>query len=111
MLIIRAICKIFTKHTRIILLNQGVVDSFLAGVDIFAVGHTQKIQNDIREALKDAVASGHISEERIDASLRRIFKVKKRLETFPDYSIEDAVQIFGSAEHTSVLEAISFQKP
>ena len=51
------------------------------------------------EALKGAVASGRITEERLNASVMRIIKAKAGLKGVPEYTEEEARQIFGSAEN------------
>lgn len=83
--------------------REAVITSFLAGVDLFAIGHTPEIQMDVLEALKEGVNNGRITHERIDASILRIIKSKSQLKNIPQYSLEEARMIFGSKGH---LEAI-----
>jgi beta-N-acetylhexosaminidase len=83
--------------------GDAVITSFLAGVDLFAVGHTPEIQMDVLEALKEGIHSGRITQERIDASILRIIQAKSKLTDIQQYSLKDAQKIFGSKEH---LEAI-----
>jgi len=79
--------------------KEAVIASFLAGVDLFAIGQTPHVQMDVLEALKEGAASGRITEERINDSLRRIIRAKLKLDAIPQYSLEEAKQIFGSDEH------------
>jgi beta-N-acetylhexosaminidase len=77
--------------------KDAVVASFLAGVDIFAVGHTLRVQLDVLEALKEGVETGVISEKRI---------AKQRLMDIQSYSLEEARQIFGSDEHMEAVRVL-----
>ena len=87
-------------------MKEAVVISFLAGVDIFAIGHTPSTQLNVLEALKEGTLSGKITEERIDASIMRIIRAKIKLEQLPNYSLEEAKNIFGSKEHLKVISAL-----
>ena len=85
--------------------KDAVVASFLAGVDIFAVSHTLRVQLDVLEALKEGVETV-ISEKRIDDSLMRVIKAKQRLMDIQSYSLEEARQIFGSDEHMEAVRVL-----
>lgn len=50
-----------------------------AGADMVLVSHTGSKQDAIYESLLEAVRSGKISEERIDASVKRILRAKQRV--------------------------------
>lgn len=59
---------------------EGAVRAIEAGADIVLVSHTLPEQIGAIEAVREAVRSGRISEERIDQSLERILSLKaKRL--------------------------------
>jgi len=87
--------------------KEAVISSFLAGVDIFAVGHTLEIQLDVLGALKEGVESGRISIDRIDETLLRIIRAKEKLKDIPSYSFEEAVKIFGSQEHRELISELN----
>lgn len=57
---------------------EGAVRSIEAGADCVLVSHTLKDQEAAIRAVVDAVRSGRISEERIDASVERILTLKMR---------------------------------
>ncbi|WP_106768110.1 beta-N-acetylhexosaminidase [Paenibacillus faecalis] len=57
---------------------EGAVRSIEAGADCVLVSHTLKDQEAAIRAVIDAVRSGRISEERIDASVERILTLKMR---------------------------------
>lgn len=89
-------------------LEEGIVSSFNAGLDTFLVGHTKEISIRVFEALRKAVQSGEISEERINESVMRVLRVKlkHKLTDTMDHSLEEASEIFGSEEHKAVLEEV-----
>ena len=86
-----------------------VISSFNAGLDIFLIGHTKAIQDQVFKALLDGCGDGRISEERLNESVLRIIKVKLKngLTDTMEYEIEEAKRIFGSDEHKSVLEELN----
>ncbi|MBJ6361592.1 beta-N-acetylhexosaminidase [Paenibacillus sp. GCM10012307] len=57
---------------------EGAVRAIEAGADIVLVSHTLPEQIGALEAVRDAVRSGRISEDRIDRSLERILSLKAR---------------------------------
>lgn len=83
--------------------REAVITSFLAGVDLFAIGHTPEIQLDVLEALKEGVNTGRITQERIDVSVLRIIKAKSGLNHISEYSLDEAKKIFGSKEHRASI--------
>ena len=83
--------------------KEAVLTSILAGVDLFAMGFGQEMQTDVLEALKGAVASGRITEERLNASVMRIIKAKAGLKDIPEYTAEEAKLIFGSMENREAV--------
>ena len=90
-------------------LEECVVASFNAGLDVFVVGHTKKIQDRVFSALKDACSKGGITEERLNESVMRIIKVKlkHKLSDKMEYSLEEARDIFGSKEHMAILQELN----
>lgn len=89
-------------------LEEGVVASFNAGLDVFLVGHTKEISSRVYEAIRNAVQNGEISEERLNESVMRVLRVKlkHKLADTMEYSREEASGMFGSAEHKAVLDEI-----
>ncbi|KUO71629.1 MAG: hypothetical protein APF77_09265 [Clostridia bacterium BRH_c25] len=90
-------------------LEECAVASFNAGLDMFLIGHTKDIQDRVLTALKDALAEGRISDERLEESVLRIIKVKlkRKLSDEMEYSLEEAGNVFGSKEHKAVLEELN----
>jgi beta-N-acetylhexosaminidase len=64
--------------------NYGAVEAAVlavkAGSDILLACHTLEVQAQIRTALVKAVESGEISEERLDQSVERILRAKKKFD-------------------------------
>ena len=90
-------------------IEECVTSSFNAGLDIFLIGHTKAIQDQVFTALRDACGDGRISEERLNESVLRIIKAKLKngLTDAMEYEIEEAGEIFGSSEHKAVLEELN----
>ncbi|MEA4847103.1 MAG: beta-N-acetylhexosaminidase [Clostridiaceae bacterium] len=90
-------------------LEECVITSFNAGLDVFVIGHTREIQDNVLNALQDACSDGRISEERLNESVLRIIKVKLKheLSDTMKYEIEEAREIFGSSGHKAVLEELN----
>lgn len=88
--------------------EECVIASFNAGLDIFLIGHTKAIQDQVFKALLDGCGDGRISEERLNESVLRIIKVKLKngLTDTMEYKIEEAKRVFGSDEHKAVLEEL-----
>jgi beta-N-acetylhexosaminidase len=59
-------------------IGRGAVMALLAGVDLVLVSHRLDRQLEAFEAIHAAVASGELTEERIDESVRRIVDLKLR---------------------------------
>ncbi len=69
-----------------------------AGVDMALFSHTRAAQEAAYEAVLEAAIDGRLSKERIDQSVRRIWKLKRR---FPlDYG--PSIEIVGSDAHRSL---------
>jgi len=90
-------------------LEECVIASFNAGLDVFVVAHTKTLQDMVLDALMKACSEGRISEERLNESVHRIIKVKlkHKLSDTMEYSLEEAREIFGSKEHKAVLEELN----
>lgn len=58
-------------------IGEAAVKSVKAGVDLVLASGKFKFQKQIRDAIKEAVMSNEISEDRINQSVRRLLKVKK----------------------------------
>ncbi|MBS7529861.1 beta-N-acetylhexosaminidase [Hazenella sp. IB182353] len=58
--------------------EEAVVKAVEAGADIILIGHSWEHQQKAVKALKQAVDSGRISEERIDLSVKRILDLKAK---------------------------------
>jgi beta-N-acetylhexosaminidase len=90
-------------------LEEGVVNSFNAGLDVFVIGHTKAIQDRVLEGLKDSYNEGRISEQRLNEAVLRIIKVKlkHKLSDTMEYSLEEARNNFSSKEHKAVLSDLN----
>lgn len=90
-------------------LEEGAVESFNAGLDIFLIGSSKEVQDRVLSALAAACGDGRITEERLDESVLRIIKVKlkHKLSDEMEYSLEGARKNFGSQEHKAVLEELN----
>lgn len=64
---------------------KAAVQSFIAGSDLLLIAGDYQNQVETIEALKTAVTSGVITEERLNESVKRILELKKR------YKLEDLV--------------------
>lgn len=90
-------------------LEESVITSFNAGLDVFIIGHTGDTQEKVKEALKDAYLDGRISGERLNESVLRIIKVKleHKLSDTMESSLEDARKVLGSEEHKAILAELN----
>ncbi|WP_309248943.1 beta-N-acetylhexosaminidase [Paenibacillus sp. MZ04-78.2] len=57
---------------------QAAVLAVEAGADIVLISHSRELQEGALDALLEAIRSGRISEERIDASVRRLLALKRK---------------------------------
>ena len=90
-------------------LEECVIISFNAGLDVFVIGHTKAMQDRVLKALKDSCSEGRISEQRLNEAVLRIIKVKlkHKLSDKVEYSLEEARKNFSSEEHRNVLEELN----
>lgn len=63
-------------------ISEASVESFKAGADIIMVSHERKKQEEVFNALMDAVKKGDIFIERLNESLIRIIEAKKRIMSY-----------------------------
>ncbi|MBD3921349.1 beta-N-acetylhexosaminidase [Paenibacillus sp. PR3] len=82
-------------------IGKGAVMSLQAGVDLVLVSHRLDRQLEAFEAIHAAVASGELTEERIDQSVRRIVELKLRRGQAGSSVIGDDAAI-GSETHLAV---------
>ncbi|MDD2481673.1 MAG: glycoside hydrolase family 3 N-terminal domain-containing protein, partial [Lutispora sp.] len=92
--------------------EDAVIESFNTGIDIFIIGHTKEVQDKVLQALKDGAASGLISEERINESLKRIIKVKKKYNISDEMNLdyEEAYKLFTNEENRKFLKEVKAKK-
>ena len=88
-------------------IEEAALLAFQAGADVLLICKEHDRQVAAMEALHRAVKDGRISETRLEASLRRIARVKERFLT--GYAPADPVaakSIVGCARHQTVLETV-----
>ena len=68
-------------------IEEAVIESFNADIDIFVIAHTSEIQNKVLKALLHAVLEGTITNERLNKSLKRIIMIKQK------YKLSDNMNI------------------
>lgn len=90
-------------------LEECIVASFNAGLDVFLIGGTKEVQERVLNALTEALRDGGITQERLDESVLRIIKVKlkHKLSDQMEYSLEEAGEILGNKEHKAFLEELN----
>jgi beta-N-acetylhexosaminidase len=92
---------------------QAAVRAIQAGADMILVAHTLSAQRSAIAAVKQAVLSGKISEERIDETVRRILRLKaerlgkhavaKQVYAYPD----EAERLVGKSQAARQAEAVA----
>lgn len=87
---------------------EAAVMAVEAGADLVLISHSIDRQIGALEALEQAVAEGRITEERINASVKRLLasKAKRNILGSRSDELHDAVQT-GSAEHQAAARRIS----
>ena len=96
------------KNTSI---EEAALQSFEAGIDLFVICHTEALQMRVYDSLKEAVANGTISEDRLNASVLRIIRLKQKYD-LSHYIYEDPEKIkakVGTAEHKRILKEVISQ--
>ncbi|GIP20242.1 beta-N-acetylhexosaminidase [Paenibacillus sp. J22TS3] len=87
---------------------EGAVKALEAGADLILVSHTMKDQVAAIKAVRAAVNSGRLTEERIDASLERILSLKeKRIGQISDKAPEITVPLTPAEESERILRQIA----
>lgn len=61
----------------------GAVRAIEAGCDLITISHSPDVQRAAIDAVREAVASGRISETRLDRSVERVLAVKRRYDVAP----------------------------
>lgn len=88
-------------------IEEAAVKAFLAGADVLLICKDQDREVAAMEALLTAVEDGTISEARLEASLRRVARVKERFVLpFEPARVPDAKAIVGCAAHQAVLARV-----
>jgi beta-N-acetylhexosaminidase len=59
--------------------EEIIVETFMAGVDLLLIGHSDELQAEAVRILEEAYAEGTISEERLNSSLRRVMEMQQAL--------------------------------
>lgn len=90
-------------------LEEDIMTSFDAGVDIFVIGHTYDIQKSVIDILTEGFKTGEMSMDRLDESVLRILKIKNKynLDQWSNTTFEENKKLFGSTENQQVLEEIN----
>lgn len=57
---------------------RGAVEALKAGADMVLVAHTLQVQREVVSAIEQALASGDLSEERLDEAVSRVLTAKRR---------------------------------
>ncbi|MFO0775047.1 MAG: beta-N-acetylhexosaminidase [Nitrospiraceae bacterium] len=88
-------------------IEEAVVKAFLAGVDVLLICKDQAREVAAMEAMLSAVEDGTISVSRLEASLRRIARVKERFVVpYEPARVPDAKEVVGCAAHQAVLARV-----
>ncbi|MBU7315242.1 beta-N-acetylhexosaminidase [Paenibacillus sp. SM 69] len=85
---------------------QAAVMAVEAGADIVLISHSREQQEGALDALLEAVRSGRISEERIDASVRRLLALKRKRLAAGTESHEAALRLVGCEAHRQTARRI-----
>lgn len=89
-------------------LEESVIESFNAGIDVFIIGHTKEIQKKVLKTLLDGVSEGLITEERLNESLRRIIKIKHKykLSNNMNMDFDEAYNLFTDEKNHEFQEEV-----
>jgi len=78
----------------------GALSAFKAGCDLLLISHTYEIQRQAYSVLMKAVKTGEITEDRLDAAVNRILRLKETFQLPNDLSVEIAHDSrFGKLSH------------
>ncbi|WP_039793576.1 beta-N-acetylhexosaminidase [Paenibacillus elgii] len=86
---------------------EAAVMAVEAGADIVLISHSRELQEGALDALLEAVRSGRISEERIDASVRRLLALKRKRLAAGTEPHEAALRLVGCEAHRQTARRIS----
>jgi beta-N-acetylhexosaminidase len=87
--------------------EEAAIRAFIAGADILLICKDQEREILAMEAVLAAVKDGTISEARLEASLRRIARVKQRfIHPYEPARISEAKTIVGCQAHRAVLDSV-----
>jgi beta-N-acetylhexosaminidase len=56
--------------------EEIIIETFMAGVDLLLIGHSDELQAEAVRILEEAYAEGKITEERLNSSLRRVMEMQ-----------------------------------
>ncbi len=56
--------------------EEIIIETFMAGVDLLLIGHSDELQAEAVHILEEAYAEGMITEERLNSSLRRVMEMQ-----------------------------------
>lgn len=87
-------------------LEESILASFQAGIDVFIVGHTLETQIQVYNTLLNAANSGVISKKRLNESLYRILTIKDQysVSNANNLPFEEAQKQFGNEAHKAFLK-------
>ena len=83
---------------------RGAVEALLAGADIILISHLDERQRAGLTALREAVASGEISEDTVRAAAERVLRLKQRLATWDEALHPSALGEETLAEHQRLAD-------
>lgn len=89
-------------------IEEAVLQSFGAGIDLFVICHTEELQTRVYNILKEKAADGTISEERLNASVLRIIRLKQKYD-LSHYMYENPEALkakVGTEAHKKVLQEV-----
>ncbi|SEG52235.1 glycoside hydrolase family 3 protein [Paenibacillus sp. UNC499MF] len=100
-------CMEMDAVTQGIGVGEAVVRAVLAGADLLLVSHTYDSQLEAVAALERAVADGRLPEERIDASVERILRLKeRRIGELRERSWEEAKHLLENPQTLRTIERL-----
>lgn len=100
-------CMEMNAVTQGIGVGEAVVQAVLAGADLLLVSHTYDSQLEAVDSLERAVAKGRLPEERIDASVERILRLKeRRIEGLRERSWEEMQNLLENPQTLRTIERL-----
>lgn len=89
---------------------KAAVRAIKAGADLILISHTREVQIQAFHEIKNAVLTGEIPMDRIDESVDRILRIKKKYRLFENpYPDEKYIELMGSVEHRAIVRGISLK--